>query len=48
VLRAAGTVGRAQSLGHDALAAELADLLVDDTAVADVVVVERDALKSRA
>jgi hypothetical protein len=43
VLRSAGTVRRAESLGHGALAAELAGLLIDDLAVADVVLVEGDA-----
>jgi hypothetical protein len=35
MLRAAGTVGRAEPLRHEALAAELAGLLVDDVTVAD-------------
>jgi len=33
----------AEPLRHDALAAELAGLLIDDLAVADVVLVERNA-----
>jgi hypothetical protein len=35
VLRAAGTIERAEQLRHDTLAAELAGLLVDDVTVAD-------------
>jgi hypothetical protein len=42
VLRSAGAIERAEPLRHDALAAELAGLLMDDLAVADVVLVERD------
>jgi hypothetical protein len=38
---AAGAIERAESLGHDALAAEFARLLVDDIAVADVVGINR-------
>ena len=40
---AAGAVSRAEPLRHDALAAELAGLAIDDRAGADVMLVERDA-----
>ncbi len=39
---AAGAVGRAEALRHDALAAEREDVLEDDRAIAAVVLVERD------
>jgi hypothetical protein len=38
-------IERAGSLRHDALAAEFAGLLIDDLAVADEMLVERDALR---
>jgi hypothetical protein len=36
MLRSPGAVERAEPFGHDALAAELAGLLIDDVAVAQV------------
>jgi hypothetical protein len=44
VIHSAGTVRRAEALRHDALAAEIADVLVDDGAVANVMLVESDAV----
>jgi len=40
---AAGAVRRAEPLRHNVLAAELAGLPVDNVAVADIVLVDRDA-----
>jgi hypothetical protein len=42
-ISAAGAIGGAQALRHDALAAERAGVLVDDCAAAGVVLIERDA-----
>jgi hypothetical protein len=43
LLRATRAIRRAEPLRHDAFAVELAGLLIDDIAVADIVRVERDA-----